>query len=93
MIEIKKYVIRYLKESTGDVVQYTEILTQDFKEAMITFYARSIGKDSLIVADHDLFYDAIYEMSEAAVINFLNIIMPSHKIIAVRFIVDQEVYP
>ena len=92
MIEIKKYVIRYLKESTGDVVQYTEILTQDFKEAMITFYARSIGKDSLIVADHDLFYDAIYGMTDKAIVDFLNLIMADYKILGVRYIVDSEVY-
>lgn len=93
MTETKKYVIDYLKESTGDVVQTMEILTWDFQEAMTTFYARSTGKESLTVSNHDLFYDAIYEMGEATTINFLNLIMPNHEILEVRYIVDSEVYP
>lgn len=91
--EIKKYVIRYLKESTGDAVQYMEILTWDFQEAMTTFYARSTGKESLTAADHDLFYDTIYEMTEKAIVDFLNLIIPGHKILEVRYIVDSVVYP
>ena len=91
--EIKKYVIRYLKELTGDVVQYMEILTWDFKEAMITFYARSTGKESLTAADHDLFYDVINEMTEKTIVDFLNLIMADYKILEVRYIVDSEVYP
>lgn len=91
--ENKKYVISYLHNSSGDEVRSIDISTYDFYEAMVIFYTRTTGKDSLSAADYNIFYDAIYEMSEATVINFLNIIMPSHEIIAVRFIVDQEVYP
>lgn len=93
MTETRKYVIDYLKGSTGDVVQSMEILTWDFQEAMTIFYARSTGKESLTVSNHDLFYDAIYEMGEATTINFLNLIMLDHKIIGVRYIVDNVVYP
>lgn len=93
MTEIKKYVINYLKDSTGDAVQYMEILTWDFQEAMTTFYARSTGKESFTAADHDIFYNAIYEMTEEAVVNFLNLIVSDHKILEVRYIVDSEVYP
>ena len=93
MTEIRKYVIDYLKDSTGDAVQTMEIPTWDFQEAMTTFYASSTGKDSLTAADHDLFYAAIYEFTETTVVNFLNLIVPDHKILEVRYIVDNVVYP
>lgn len=90
--EIKKYVIDYLKNSTGDVVQTMEIYGWDFQEAMTTFYARSTGKEPLTAADHDLLYNTIDEMTEKATVEFLNLIMFNHKIIKVRYIVDRVVY-
>ena len=90
--ETNKYVISYLKDSTGDVVQSMEIPTWDFQEAMTTFYARSTGKEPLTAADHDLFYITIDEMTEKAVVNFMNLIVPGHKILEVRYIVDSVVY-